>query len=340
MSVNLSLFDFELSPHLIAQSPTTPRDASCLMILNRYTKSIIHETFKNLTSYLSSGDLLVMNNSRVLPARLFATGANKIQMEFLLIKQHQPHMWEVMVKPGKRAKIGSTFEFEAVRGEIIQIFPNGHRLVKFTSSGDLLKTLEKIGNIPLPPYIKSKLEDVERYQTIYSKSPGSIAAPTAGLHFTAEIFNKLIANNISVACVTLHVGLGTFKPVKVSDITKHQMHEETFTLPKETAQKIIQTKNSGGRVIAVGTTSCRVLESVWQRHKKIQAEAGTTNIFIYPGYKFKVIDGLITNFHLPKSTLLMLVSAFAGRKFILGAYLNAIENHYRFLSFGDAMLIL
>jgi S-adenosylmethionine:tRNA ribosyltransferase-isomerase len=336
-----SLFNFELPKELIAQTPIEPRDASRLMILNRANRTIQHEHFYNLIDYLEPGDLLVLNDSRVLPARLYALRDDgSILLEILLVKQLSERVWEVMAKPGKRAKVGSFFNFGELSAKVIEILPDGNRVLEFKFDGDFFEILKRIGNIPLPHYIKADLADKERYQTVYSNELGSVAAPTAGLHFTNQMLDKLATSRIGVAFVTLHVGPGTFKPVKVDNIVEHKMHEESFTLPERTVKLIKEAKRRGKRVIAVGTTSCRVLESVCSKYGELRATSESTDIFIYPGYKFLAIDGLLTNFHLPESTLIMLVSALAGREFILEAYNLAVKMNYRFFSFGDAMLIL
>ncbi len=336
-------FDYLLPEELIAQTPVEPRDHSRLLYLNKQTGDTVDKHFYDILDYLQAGDLLVVNNSRVLPARLYGhkleTGSH---MELLLLEQKEQLVWETLVKPGKKAKVGAKFSFGdgLLIGEIIEVKDDGNRLVKFTCEGSFFNVLDQIGQMPLPPYITEKLEDKERYQTVYSKELGSAAAPTAGLHFTEELMQKLRDKGVQIAEVTLHVGLGTFRPVKADEVTEHKMHSEHYLLPPETAELINQTKASGGRVIAVGTTSCRTLESVATFRGKIEPCEGYTDIFIYPGYEFKVLDGLITNFHLPKSTLIMLVSAFAGFDHTMAAYRHAVEERYRFFSFGDAMLIL
>ena len=338
-----SEYYFDLPEDLIAQTPVEPRDSSRLMCLNRQTGEIAHHHFRDLTELLKPGDLLVVNDSRVLPARLYGqkedTGAN---MEFLLLEQKEQKRWEVMVKPGRRAKIGSRFVFGdgLLRAEVLDVLEGGNRLVEFECQGNIFSVLDQIGQMPLPPYITEKLQDKERYQTVYSHELGSAAAPTAGLHFTKELMARLESMGVKIAYVTLHVGLGTFRPVKEENILNHKMHSEHYHLPKETADLINKTKKNGGRVIAVGTTSCRTLESVATFTGEIKEAEGWTNIFIYPSYEFKVLDGLITNFHLPESTLIMLVSAFAGYEHTMNAYHTAVAEKYRFFSFGDAMLIL
>lgn len=346
MYMNKSDFFYHLPEELIAQTPMEPRDHSRLMEMDRKTGALCHGRFYDLPELLKPGDLLVVNNSRVLPARLYGmkkdTGA---AMEFLLLKQHQPDVWEILVHPGRKAKPGAKFIFGEglLEAEILDVVEEGNRICRFTydkAHSDLYAVLDKIGEMPLPHYITRTLADKERYQTVYSKELGSAAAPTAGLHFTPELMARLEQKGVGIAYVTLHVGLGTFRPVKEEDITQHLMHTEHYVLPPETARRIHQTKASGGRVIAVGTTSCRTLESVAQAHGEIVPCSGDTSIFIYPGYEFKVLDGLITNFHLPESTLIMLVSAFAGYENTMNAYRTAVEERYRFYSFGDAMLIL
>ncbi len=341
--MNKSDYFFDLPERLIAQTPVEPRDSSRLMCLDRKTGETAHRHFRDLTDLLKPGDLLVVNDSRVLPARLYGvkedTGA---KMEFLLLEQKAPRRWEVLVKPGRRAKVGSRFVFGdgLLKAEVLEVTDGGGRLVEFTCEGDIFSVLDRIGQMPLPPYITEKLQDKERYQTVYSHEPGSAAAPTAGLHFTKELMDALEAKGVKIAYVTLHVGLGTFRPVKEENILNHKMHAEHYHLPKETADLINETKKNGGRVIAVGTTSCRTLESVATYCGEIKEADGWTSIFIYPSYEFKVLDGLITNFHLPESTLIMLVSAFAGYEHVMEAYRTAVAEEYRFFSFGDAMLIL
>ena len=336
-------FFYELPENLIAQTPIEPRNASRLMVLHKNNGSIEHKIFKQLPDYLNEGDCLILNDTRVIPARIFGvkkdTGA---VVEFLLVAQKENNIWECLCKPGKRAKIGTKFDFGEGKllGEIVDINEeDGNRFVKFTCDGNIFAVLDEIGAMPLPPYIKEKLKDKERYQTVYSKELGSAAAPTAGLHFTPEMLEEIKAMGINIGYVTLHVGLGTFRPVKVDDVTKHKMHTEHYVLPKETAELINKTKKNGKRVICVGTTSCRTLESVATKYGKIQEDEDNTSIFIYPGYEFKCIDALITNFHLPESTLIMLVSAFAGFDNIMNAYNTAVAEKYRFFSFGDSMLI-
>lgn len=336
-------FYYDLPKERIAQTPVEPRDHSRLLVMDRFTGEMEHRHFYDIVDYLRPGDLLVINDSRVLPARLYGykedTGAH---MELLLLEQKENMVWECLAKPGKKAKPGVKLIFGdgLLTGEVVEVKEDGNRMVKFTCDGNFYSVLDQIGQMPLPPYITEKLQDKERYQTVYSKELGSAAAPTAGLHFTPELMDKIRAMGVDFASVTLHVGLGTFRPVKAQEVTEHKMHSEHCLLPKETAEKILKTKANGGRVIAVGTTSCRTLESVATFTGQIQPWEGYTDIFIYPGYEFKVLDGLITNFHLPESTLIMLVSAFAGREHILHAYEEAVKLEYRFFSFGDACLFL
>lgn len=336
-------FYYDLPEELIAQTPVEPRNASRLMCVDRQSGDITHDHFYNLCKHLKKGDLLVMNDSRVLPARLYGEkeGTGSF-IEFLLLEQKGDKLWEILVRPGKKAKPGTRFSFGngRLKAEILETVKGGNRIAKFECEGNFFTALEDIGQMPLPPYITKKLEDKERYQTVYSHELGSAAAPTAGLHFTNEMLDDLRARGINTAFVTLHVGLGTFRPVKEDEVLKHKMHSEHYHLPKETAELIKKTKAEGGRVIAVGTTSCRTLESVGTFFEDMDEHEGYTDIFIYPGYKFKVIDGLITNFHLPESTLIMLVSAFMGYDNTMNAYKTAVEDKYRFFSFGDAMLIL
>ncbi len=335
-------FYYDLPKELIAQTPVEPRDSSRLLILGRNNGEIEHKHFYDIIEYLHEGDLLVVNDSRVLPARIFGikeeTGA---RVEFLLLKQISGNKWETLCKPGKKAKEGTKFSFGdgLLKATVVEVKDDGNRVVDFECDENFFAALDKIGQMPLPPYITEELKDKERYQTVYSHELGSAAAPTAGLHFTKELMDRIREKGINIASVTLHVGLGTFRPVKVDDVTNHKMHSEHYEVPEETAKLIKQTKENGGRVIAVGTTSCRTLESVATQYGEIIACDGFTDIFIYPGYKFKVLDGLITNFHLPESTLIMLVSAFAGFDNVMNAYKNAVDKKYRFFSFGDAMFI-
>lgn len=335
-------FYYDLPKELIAQTPLEPRDSSRLLVLDREKQTLEHKHFYDIIDYLNEGDLLVANDSRVLPARIYGikdeTGA---KVEFLLLKQIANNRWETLCKPGKKAKVGTKFSFGngILRATVVEVKDDGNRIVDFDCEENFFTTLDKIGQMPLPPYITAELKDKERYQTVYSHELGSAAAPTAGLHFTTELMDRIKAKGVKIAYVTLHVGLGTFRPVKVDDVTKHKMHSEHYEVPEETAKLINETKKNGGRVIAVGTTSCRTLESVAAMYGEIKPREGFTDIFIYPGFEFKVLDGLITNFHLPESTLIMLVSAFAGYDFIMNAYKEAVKEKYRFFSFGDAMFI-
>ena len=335
-------FYFELPEELIAQEPIPERDRSRLLVLGRNTGAIEHRKFYDIIDYLNEGDCLVLNNSRVLPARLYGikdeTGA---KVEFLLLNNRGSDVWECIAGPGKRAKEGNMFTFGngEMRGEVIEVLENGNRLVKVTYDGIFLERLEQIGEMPLPHYITHRLEDKERYQTVYAKLNGSAAAPTAGLHYTPELLEKIKAKGVKIAYITLHVGIGTFRPVKTENIEDHNMHFEHYTISPEAASLINETKKNGGRIICNGTTCCRTLESACDENGFVPSCSRETNIFIYPGYKFKCIDALITNFHLPESTLIMLVSAFCGRENTLNAYKVAVENRYRFFSFGDAMFI-
>lgn len=335
-------FDFYLPEELIAQHPIEKRDEARLLVLDKKTGEIEDKIFKDILDYLTPNDCLVLNNTRVLPARLIGskeeTGG---KMEFLLLKRKEKDVWETLVKPGKRAQIGARFIFGngELKAEVIGMGEEGSRIVKFYYEGIFEEILDQLGQMPLPPYIKEKLDDKEMYQTVYSKEEGSAAAPTAGLHFTEELLEKIKEKGVKLAFLTLHVGLGTFRPVKVEDIQEHIMHSEYYKMDKETAKIINTAREKGGRVIAVGTTSCRTLETIGDIEGKVKEQSGWTDIFIYPGYKYKVVDALITNFHLPQSTLLMLVSALAGRDNIMNAYNMAVEKEYRFFSFGDAMFI-
>ena len=339
--MNKSDFYYDLPERLIAQTPIEPRNASRLFVLGKQNGSIEHRHFTDLFDYLKSGDCLILNNTRVLPARIFGTRKDTGSVvEFVLLKQKSNTVWECIAGPGKKAREGKEFSFsEELSCKVIEVLPDGNRVIEFYFKGNFYEILDRVGEMPLPHYIKEKLEDKERYQTVYSKENGSAAAPTAGLHFTPEMLSELEARGINIGYVTLHVGLGTFRPVKVENITEHKMHSEHYYLPKETADLINKTKQNGGRVICVGTTSCRTVESVASLGE-ITERSGDTDIFIYPGYGFKCMDGLITNFHLPESTLIMLVSAFAGYENTLNAYKEAVKEEYRFFSFGDAMLIL
>ena len=341
--MKVSDFNYDLPQELIAQVPIKNRDESRLMVLDKESKTIEDKTFKDILDYLKPGDCLVRNNTKVIPARLYGvkeeTGAN---IEFLLLKRIEDDIWEVMVHPGRRLKKGTKVSFGEglLKAEILDILEGGNRKVKFYYNGIFNEILDKIGLMPLPPYIHEALKEKNRYQTVYAKYEGSAAAPTAGLHFTDELLEKISKKGVEIANVTLHVGIGTFRPVKVENIEEHNMHSEHYYIKKEDVEKINKTKQNGGRIIAVGTTSCRVLESVADENGMVKEVEDNTNIFIYPGYKFKCIDGLITNFHLPESTLIMLVSALAGKDFIMQAYKHAVEEKYRFFSFGDAMFIL
>lgn len=335
-------FYFDLPPELIAQTPIPQRDASRLLVLDKNSGAMEHRHFYDLPSYLRPGDCLILNDSRVLPARLLGhrvPGGGAC--EVLLLIQREGDTWECLVRPGKKLRTGAEVSFGdgALTGKIIEELPGGNRLIQFQYQGIFLEVLDRLGKMPLPPYIKAELQDRERYQTVYSKVNGSAAAPTAGLHFTPELLSKIEQSGVFIGYVTLHVGLGTFRPVKEEEITDHEMHSEYCIIPQETADLINRTKRSDGRVICVGTTSCRTVESWAHEDGTMEASAGWTDIFIYPGYRFKVLDGLITNFHLPESTLIMLVSALAGREHILAAYQEAVRERYRFFSFGDAMLI-
>lgn len=335
-------FYYDLPQELIAQTPVEPRDSSRLLTLNKGTGEIAHSHFHDITDWLHPGDCLVLNDSRVLPARIYGikedTGA---RVEFLLLTNQGSDTWEVLCKPGKKAKVGTHFTFGdgLLTAEVTAVQDDGNRIVRFAYDGNFFAILDQIGQMPLPPYIKKKLENQERYQTVYSKEVGSAAAPTAGLHFTKELLQKVKDMGVKVEFVTLHVGLGTFRPVSADRVVDHKMHSEHYLLPQETADVINETKKNGGRVIAVGTTSCRTLESVAAKEGCIKESEGWTDIFIYPGFQFKVLDGLITNFHLPESTLIMLVSALAGYDHIMNAYRVAVQEKYRFFSFGDAMFI-
>lgn len=337
-------FYYDLPQELIAQTPMEPRDMSRLMVIDKNTGEVEHKIFKDLIDYLRPGDCLILNDTRVIPARIYGvkkeTGA---VVEFLLLKQSENNVWECLCKPGKRAKIGTEFVFGdgIVECEVVDVTDDGNRKVQFKcDSKEIYNILDKIGKMPLPPYITEELKNGELYQTVYSKELGSAAAPTAGLHFTEEMLKKIEDKGIKLGYVTLHVGLGTFRPVKVDDVTKHKMHSEHYHISKETADLINETKKNGGRVISVGTTSTRTLESVATKNGCICEDEDDTSIFIYPGYEFKCIDGLVTNFHLPESTLIMLISAFAGYDNVMNAYKIAVDEKYRFFSFGDACLFI
>ncbi len=335
-------FYFDLPPELIAQTPLERRDQSRLLKLDRQTGAIAHHHFYELPQFLRPGDCLVLNDSRVLPARLLGRRETGGACEVLLLIDQGEKTWECLVRPGRKLKPGAKVIFGngELTGEVTEEIEGGNRLVRFQYEGIFLEVLERLGKMPLPPYIKEELQDAERYQTVYSKVTGSAAAPTAGLHFTPELLEQVRAMGVKVCFVTLHVGLGTFRPVKAEDIQEHEMHAEYCMISQETAETINETKRNGGRVLCVGTTSCRTVESFAAEDGTMKESAGWTNIFIYPGYRFKVLDGLVTNFHLPESTLIMLVSALAGREHVLSAYQEAVGERYRFFSFGDAMLIL
>lgn len=336
-------FYYDLPEELIAQDPLEDRSSSRLLVLDKETGATSHHIFKEITGYLKEGDCLVINDTKVIPARLIGakegTGA---KIEILLLKRKENNIWETLVKPGKKAKVGTRIVFGEglLVGEVVGIVEEGNRLVKFEYEGIFEEILDQLGQMPLPPYITHQLEDKNRYQTVYAKHTGSAAAPTAGLHFTPELLKEIEEKGIDIARVTLHVGLGTFRPVKVDEITDHHMHSEFYQVDEEAAEKINRAKDSGHRVICVGTTSCRTIESAADETGHLKLTSGWTEIFIYPGYKFKILDGLITNFHLPESTLIMLVSALAGREHVLAAYEEAVQERYRFFSFGDAMLIV
>lgn len=335
-------FDFDLDESLIAQHPIKNRDESRLMVMSRSSGEISHKKFYDIIDYLNPGDVLVLNDTRVIPARLFGNRPGKDEkIEVLLVQRGDDDVWETLVKPGKKMKLGAEIIFGdgLLKGEVVDISDEGNRFVKFYYDGIFEEILDELGNMPLPPYITEKLEDKERYQTVYAKHEGSAAAPTAGLHFTKELLKKIEQKGVIVKFVTLHVGLGTFRPVKVDDVEKHNMHSEMYIMPKDTADAINEAKKNNNNVIAVGTTCIRTLESVYKKHGDIREDSGWTDIFIYPGFEFKVVDSLITNFHLPKSTLLMLVSAFSTKENILRAYDIAVKERYRFFSFGDAMFI-
>lgn len=351
--MNTHDFYYDLPEKLIAQDPLEDRTGSRLMVLNRKTGEHEHKIFKDIINYLKKGDCLVLNNTKVIPARLIGEKINSssgseneenihgAKIEFLLLKRRENDTWETLVKPGKKAKPGTLVSFGngLLTARILDVLEDGNRLVKFSYQGIFEEILDKLGEMPLPPYITHKLKDKNRYQTVYAKYEGSAAAPTAGLHFTEELLEKIRAVGVNIAYVTLHVGLGTFRPVKVDDVKEHHMHSEYYQILQEEADKINRAKKSGGRIICVGTTSCRTLESSAGDDGYVQAGSGDTSIFIYPGYDFKIMDGLITNFHLPESTLLMLVSAFSKREYILNAYSEAVKEQYRFFSFGDAMFL-
>lgn len=334
-------FYFELPPELIAQTPLDRRDASRLMLLDKNTGEIGHRYFYELPELLREGDCLVLNDSRVLPARLFGRRESGGVVEVLLLRDRGGGKWECLTRPGKKTRRGTVLSFGdgELTGTVLDVAPDGNRMIQFKYDGIFLEVLERLGHMPLPPYIKAELQDKERYQTVYCREPGSAAAPTAGLHFTKRLLEKISDMGVRVCYVTLHVGLGTFRPVKEDEITAHEMHSEFCIIPEETARIITQTKCDGGRVVCVGTTSCRTVESFAADDGSIAAQSGWTNIFIYPGYRFRCVDALVTNFHLPESTLIMLVCALAGRESVLAAYKTAVEEKYRFFSFGDAMFV-
>ena len=340
--MKVSDFYFELPEELIAQYPLEKRDSSRLMVLDKKTGEIEHRKFHDILEYLNEGDTLVLNNTRVLPARLIGekeeTGG---KIEFLLLKRIEGDKWECLAKPGRKAKVGTVFTFGEgkLKAIVREIGEEGNRIIEFKYDGIFEQVLDELGQMPLPPYIHEKLEDKERYQTVYSKEKGSAAAPTAGLHFTEELLKEIKDKGVNIAYLTLHVGLGTFRPVKVDDVNNHVMHSEYYHLDKENAELINKTKEAGKRVIAVGTTSSRTLETIGDENGRVREQSGWTDIFIYPGYKFKIVDNLITNFHLPESTLIMLVSALAGQDNIMIAYNTAVKEKYRFFSFGDSMFI-
>lgn len=335
-------FYYELPEELIAQDPLEDRSSSRLLVLDKESGAVSHHVFKDVIDYLNEGDCLVINDTKVLPARLIgAKVGTDAKIEVLLLKRKENNIWETLVKPGKKAKIGTKISFGdgLLMGEVVDIVEEGNRLIQFTYEGIFEEILDQLGQMPLPPYITHHLEDKNRYQTVYAEHTGSAAAPTAGLHFTPELLEKIEKKGVDIARVTLHVGLGTFRPVKVDEITDHHMHSEFFQIEEEAAEKINRAKDAGKKVICVGTTSCRTVESAADETGHLKACNGWTEIFIYPGYQFKVLDSLITNFHLPESTLVMLVSALAGREHVLAAYEEAVKERYRFFSFGDAMLI-
>ena len=340
--MNVKDFDYELPQELIAQDPIEDRSSSRLMILDKETGNIRHEIFHDIVKELRAGDCLVINDTKVIPARLFGTKVGtEAKIEILLLKRKENDIWEVLVKPGKKARPGTEILFGdgRLKGTVIDIVEEGNRLIQFSYEGIFEEILDELGQMPLPPYITHQLKDKDRYQTVYAKREGSAAAPTAGLHFTKELLKQIEEMGVTIAHVTLHVGLGTFRPVKVENVQEHHMHSEFYIVEETEAEKINAAKRAGHRVIAVGTTSCRTLESATGEDGVLMAGSGWTDIFIYPGYRFKMIDALITNFHLPQSTLLMLVSALAGREHILAAYEEAVRERYRFFSFGDAMFI-
>ena len=339
--MKVSEFNYELPEELIAQTPIEKRDESRLMVLDRDKQTIEHKTFKDIIDYLEPGDCLVRNNTKVIPARIYGKKETGAHVEFLLLKNIEGEIWESIVRPGNKLHVGTKVIFGdgLLTAQILEIMPGGTRKVKFTYQGIFNEILDKIGLMPLPPYIHEELKDNDRYQTVYAKYDGSAAAPTAGLHFTPELLKKIEEKGVKIANVTLHVGIGTFRPVKEENVENHEMHTEHFYIKQEDVQKINETKKQGKKVIAVGTTSCRVLETIADENGLVKETEEDTSIFIYPGYHFKCLDGLITNFHLPQSTLLMLVSALAGKDYIMKAYNEAVKEKYRFFSFGDAMFI-
>ncbi len=336
-------FYYELPPELIAQDPLEDRSSSRLLVLDKHTGAVSHHVFREITEFLQPGDCLVLNNTKVIPARLLGvredTGAH---VEVLLLKRREADVWETLVKPGKKCRPGARLSFGdgILQAEVLEVVEEGNRLIRFTFDGIFEEVLDRLGEMPLPPYITHKLQDKNRYQTVYARQEGSAAAPTAGLHFTEELLEQIEAKGIRTAYVTLHVGLGTFRPVKEENVLNHHMHSEYYEVSEETASLINRTKAEGGRIVCVGTTSCRTIESAADEKGIVRAGSGNTDIFIYPGYQFRVLDALITNFHLPESTLVMLVSALAGREHVLNAYEEAVRERYRFFSFGDAMLII
>lgn len=340
--MNVSDFDFDLPQELIAQAPLEDRSASRLLVLDKVTGETQHKGFQDLLSYLKKGDCLVLNDTRVIPARLYGEKeATKVKLEVLLLNRKEGDVWEVLVKPGKKAKPGTVISFGGglLKGRVTDVAEEGNRLIQFDYEGVFEEILDRLGQMPLPPYITRQLEDKHRYQTVYARHDGSAAAPTAGLHFTKKMLKETEDMGVAIAYVTLHVGLGTFRPVKVEEIADHHMHSEYYVVEEAEADKINHAKQQGGRIVCVGTTSCRTIESATGEDGMLKAGSGWTDIFIYPGYRFKILDCLVTNFHLPKSTLIMLVSALAGREQVLKAYEEAIKEAYRFFSFGDAMLI-
>lgn len=340
--MNVRDFYFDLPQELIAQDPLEDRSASRLLVLDKHTGEIKHRHFRDVLSYLRKGDCLVINDTKVIPARLFGVKeGTEAKIEILLLKRRENDIWETLVKPGKKAKVGTVISFGdgLLKGTVIDVVEEGNRLIQFSYEGIFEEILDRLGQMPLPPYITHQLKDKNRYQTVYAKHEGSAAAPTAGLHFTKELLEEIVAMGVTIAHVTLHVGLGTFRPVKVDEIESHHMHSEFYIIEEEEAKKVNEAKKSGGRIVCVGTTSCRTVESASTEEGILKAGRGWTEIFIYPGYRFKILDCLITNFHLPESTLVMLVSALAGRDHVLHAYEEAIKERYRFFSFGDAMFL-